>query len=153
MINIGGVTESEAREKHARVVDALHATRAAVAEGIVPGGGTALIRCMPVLDELRGDHEVQIGINIIKKAVMAPLMQIVDNAGGNQGSVVVDKVRSLEGNVGYNALTDAYEDLIKSGVIDPVKVTRSALQHASSISGLLLTTDCIIANMENSVKA
>lgn len=153
MINIGGVTESEAREKHARVVDALHATRAAVAEGIVPGGGTALIRCMPVLDELKGDHEVQIGINIIKKAVMAPLMQIVDNAGGNQGSVVVDKVRSLEGNVGYNALTDAYEDLIKSGVIDPVKVTRSALQHASSISGLLLTTDCIIANMENSVKA
>lgn len=149
MISVGGITESAVREKHARVDDALHATRAAVAEGVVPGGGTALIRCLPALERLKlFDHEAQIGADIIKRAITAPLSQLVNNAGFNEGSVVVDKVKTLSGNEGYNVATDTYEDLIEAGVIDPVKVTRTALQNAASISGLLLTTDCVIAVTE-----
>lgn len=150
LISVGGITESEAREKHARVDDALHATRAAVAEGIVPGGGTALIRCLPCLENcIPLEEEAKIGVDIVKRAITAPLTQLVNNAGYNDGSVVVSKVKELEGNYGYNVATDEYVDMIEAGVIDPVKVTRSALQNAASIAGLLLTTDCMIAITEN----
>lgn len=149
LISVGGITESAVREKHARVDDALHATRAAVAEGIVPGGGTALIRCLAVLDGLNcSDMEEQIGVSIVKRAISAPLTQLVNNAGFDQGSIVVNKVMDLEGNYGYNVATGEYVDMIEAGIIDPVKVTRSALQNAASISGLLLTTDCMIAVTE-----
>lgn len=153
VISVGGITESAVREKHARVDDALHATRAAVAEGIVPGGGTALIRCLPVLDLISLDNEAQIGVDIIRRAITSPLCQLVNNAGFNEGSVVVDKVKGLKGNVGYNVATDTYQDLIEVGVIDPVKVTRTALQNSASISGLLLTTDCMIAVTEKDIEA
>jgi chaperonin GroEL len=149
LISVGGITESAVREKHARVDDALHATRAAVAEGIVPGGGTALVRCLTRLNTLTSDiQEEQVGIDIIKRAITAPLTQLVNNAGFNEGAVVVNKVIELEGNMGYNVATDEYVDMIKSGIIDPVKVTRSALENAASIAGLLLTTDCMIAVTE-----
>jgi chaperonin GroEL len=148
LISVGGITETAVREKHARVDDALHATRAAVAEGIVPGGGTALIRCIKVLDDISLDMESQIGVNIIKRAIQAPLAQLVNNAGFDEGSIIVNKVMMLEGNEGYNVATGEFVDMIEAGIIDPVKVTRSALQNAASISGLLLTTDCMIAVTE-----
>lgn len=149
LISVGGITESAVREKHARVDDALHATRAAVAEGIVPGGGTALIRCLQSLDKcIMLDKDAQIGVDIVKRAITAPLAQLVNNAGYNEGSVVVNKVMELEGNYGYNVATNEYVDMIDAGIIDPVKVTRSALQNAASIAGLLLTTDCMISVTE-----
>jgi chaperonin GroEL len=149
LISVGGITESAVREKHARVDDALHATRAAVAEGIVPGGGTALVRCLSRLNTLTSDiQEEQVGIDIIKRAITAPLTQLVNNAGFNEGAVVVNKVIELDGNMGYNVATNEYVDMIESGIIDPVKVTRSALENAASIAGLLLTTDCMIAVTE-----
>ena len=145
VINVGAATEAEMKEKKARVEDALHATRAAVEEGIVPGGGVALIRAQKVLKTLKlDDAEEQIGVDIIRKAIEEPLRMIVQNAGG-EGSIVLEKVRnSKDDKYGYNALTDTYEDLVASGVIDPTKVTRTALQNAASIAGLLLTTEAII---------
>jgi chaperonin GroEL len=145
VINVGAATESEMKEKKARVEDALHATRAAVEEGIVPGGGVALIRAQRALKGLKLDEtDEQIGVDIIRRAVEEPLRMIVQNAGG-EGSIVLEKVRSSKDEkFGYNALTDTYEDLVQSGVIDPTKVTRTALQNAASIAGLLLTTEAIV---------
>ncbi|MDR1608541.1 MAG: chaperonin GroEL [Deltaproteobacteria bacterium] len=145
VINVGAATEIEMKEKKARVEDALHATRAAVEEGIVPGGGVALVRCVPALSKVQAkDHEYQQGVNIIRRALEEPLRQIAANAG-YEGSVVVEKVKSEDGNTGFNADTGQYEDLLAAGVIDPAKVTRFALQHAASVSSLLLTTECMIA--------
>ncbi len=144
VINVGAATEAEMKEKKARVEDALHATRAAVEEGIVPGGGVALIRAQVALKSIKLDAEEQIGVDIIRKAIEEPLRMIVANAGG-EGSIVIEKVRaSKDKNYGYNALTDTYEDLVLAGVIDPTKVTRTALQNAASIAALLLTTEAII---------
>lgn len=132
------------KEKKARVEDALHATRAAVEEGIVPGGGVALIRAQSALKSLKLDADEQIGVDIIRKAIEEPIRMIVQNAGG-EGSIVVEKVRaSKDKNFGYNAYSDTYEDLVLAGVIDPTKVTRTALQNAASIASLLLTTECLI---------
>ena len=144
VINVGAATESEMKEKKARVEDALHATRAAVEEGIVPGGGVALIRCIPAIEALKLKNvDEQIGVDIVKRAVEAPLRTLAQN-GGEEGSVIVQEVRKRKGNDGYNVATGEYEDLVKAGVVDPKKVTRSALQNASSIAGLLLTTECLI---------
>ncbi|MEP6991752.1 MAG: chaperonin GroEL, partial [bacterium] len=144
VINVGAATEAEMKEKKARVEDALHATRAAVEEGIVPGGGVALIRAQKALKTLKLDTEEQIGVEIIRRAIEEPLRMIVQNAGG-EGSIVLEKVRSSKDDkFGYNALTDTYEDLVQAGVIDPTKVTRTALQNAASIASLLLTTEAII---------
>jgi chaperonin GroEL len=144
VINVGAATETEMKEKKARVEDALHATRAAVEEGIVPGGGVALIRCLPAIDALKlTDADEQIGVEIVKRAVESPLRTLANNAGV-EGSVIVQEVRRRKGNDGYNVATGEYEDLVKAGVVDPKKVTRSALQNASSIAGLLLTTECLI---------
>jgi chaperonin GroEL len=145
VIQVGAATEAEMKEKKARVEDALHATRAAVEEGIVPGGGIALIRAQSALKNVSlTDRDEQIGVDIIKRAIEEPLRMIVANAGG-EGSIVVEKVRQAkEQNFGYNALTDTYEDLVQAGVIDPTKVTRTALQNAASIAALLLTTEALI---------
>jgi chaperonin GroEL len=145
VINVGAATESEMKEKKARVEDALHATRAAVEEGIVPGGGVALVRAQKALKSLKlDDSDEQIGVGIISRAIEEPIRMIVQNAGG-EGSIVIEKVRnSKEANFGYNALTDEYENLVEAGVIDPTKVTRTALQNAASIAGLLLTTEALI---------
>jgi chaperonin GroEL len=145
VINVGAATEAEMKEKKARVEDALHATRAAVEEGIVPGGGVAFIRAQKALNDLKLEEtDEQIGVTIIRRAIEEPIRMIVQNAGG-EASIVVEKVRaSKENNFGYNALTDKYEDLVQAGVIDPTKVTRTALQNAASIAGLLLTTEALI---------
>ena len=144
VINVGAATEAEMKEKKARVEDALHATRAAVEEGIVPGGGVALVRAQRALKSMKLDAEEQIGVDIIRRAIEEPLRMIVQNAGG-EGSIVIEKVReSKADSFGYNALTDTYEDLVQAGVIDPTKVTRSALQNAASIASLLLTTEALI---------
>jgi chaperonin GroEL len=145
VINVGAPTESEMKEKKARVEDALHATRAAVEEGIVPGGGVALIRAQKALKTLKLDEsDEQIGVDIVRRAIEEPMRIIVQNAGG-EGSIVVEKIRqSKDNSYGYNALTDEYEDLVVAGVIDPTKVTRTALQNAASIAGLLLTTEALI---------
>jgi chaperonin GroEL len=146
VVKVGAATESEMKEKKARVEDALHATRAAVEEGIVPGGGVALIRAMKVLDGLKGSStEQQAGIDIIRRAVEEPLRMIAQNAG-HEASVVVDKVANGKGAFGFNAATETYGDLVKDGVIDPTKVVRTALQNAASVSGLLLTTHAMIAD-------
>jgi chaperonin GroEL len=146
VINVGAATEVEMKEKKARVEDALHATRAAVEEGIVPGGGVALVRCVPALEKVKAHGEAKQGVAIIRRALEEPLRQIAINAG-HEGSVVVEKIRAEEGNVnfGFNAEKGAYEDLMAAGVIDPAKVTRFALQHAASVSSLLLTTECMVA--------
>jgi chaperonin GroEL len=147
VIKVGAATEVEMKEKKARVEDALHATRAAVEEGIVPGGGVALLRARKNMGELKGlNAEQDAGIQIVLKAIEAPLRQIVKNAG-DEPSVVVNKVYEGEGNFGYNAATGEYGDLVEMGVLDPAKVTRSALQHAASVAGLMLTTDCMIAEI------
>jgi chaperonin GroEL len=144
VINVGAATETEMKEKKARVEDALHATRAAVEEGIVPGGGVALLRAQSALDKIRGTEDEKIGVDIVRRALEEPIRMIAQNAGA-EGSIIVAKVReSKEKNFGYNAATDNYEDLVKSGVIDPTKVTRTALQNAASIAGLLLTTECVV---------
>ncbi len=154
VINVGAATESEMKEKKARVEDALHATRAAVEEGIVPGGGVALVRAQKALKTLKLDEsDEQIGVDIIRRAVEEPMRMIVQNAGG-EGSIVVEKIRnSKENNYGYNALTDNYEDLVNAGVIDPTKVTRTALQNAASIAGLLLTTEALIVEKKEPAQA
>ncbi|HLS32226.1 MAG TPA: chaperonin GroEL, partial [Brevibacterium sp.] len=145
VINVGAATEVEMKEKKARVEDALHATRAAVEEGIVPGGGVALLRAQQALRDLKVDDlEEQVGVQIVLRAMEEPVRQIAANAG-LEGSIVVERVRENESkNVGYNAATDTYEDLVEAGVIDPTKVTRTALQNAASIAGLLLTTEAVV---------
>jgi chaperonin GroEL len=145
VINVGAATEAEMKEKKARVEDALHATRAAVEEGIVPGGGVALLRSQRALKGLKlQETDEQIGVEIVRRAVEEPIRMIVQNAGG-EPSLVVEKVRgSKEDSFGYNALTDTYENLVQAGVIDPTKVTRTALQNAASIASLLLTTEALI---------
>ncbi len=146
VIYVGAATESEMKEKKARVEDALHATRAAVEEGIVPGGGVALLRCIDILDKVKGSEEEMVGVKIIRRSLEEPLRQIAHNSGVD-GSVVLNKVlnESKTFGFGYNAETNVYEDLLKAGVIDPTKVTRTALENAASIAGLLLTTEAVIA--------
>src|ERR1700710_50547 len=146
VIKVGAATETEMKEKKARVEDAMHATKAAVEEGIVPGGGVALIRASKVLDDLKLEGDQQIGVNIIKRAIEEPMRWIATNAG-QEGSIVVQKVREMSESEGFNALTDTYEDLVKAGVIDPAKVVRSALQNSSSIASLLLTTEALICDI------
>jgi chaperonin GroEL len=143
-VNVGAATESEMKEKKARVEDALHATRAAVEEGILPGGGVALLRATSKLKGADLEHDVKVGYNIVLRACRAPLTAIATNAG-KDGGIVAEKVAAAKGNEGYNAATDEYEDLVKAGVIDPTKVTRTALQNAASVATLLLTSDALIA--------
>jgi chaperonin GroEL len=144
VINVGAPTEVALKEKKARVEDALHATKAAVEEGIVPGGGVALLRCIPALGKLKvSDSDEQVGVNIVKRALEEPLRQIANNSGV-EGSVIVEKVRTSAKNVGYNAATNKVEDLVKAGVIDPTKVVRIALENAASIAGLMLTTEATV---------
>ncbi|HEX2720075.1 MAG TPA: chaperonin GroEL [Candidatus Deferrimicrobium sp.] len=144
VINVGAATETEMKEKKARVEDALHATRAAVEEGIVAGGGVAYIRAASCLDSLKLEHDQQAGVDIIRKALPEPARQIAINAG-QDGGVIVDKIRSGKGNFGYNAATEEFEDLMKAGILDPTKVTRVALHNAASVAGLMITTECAIA--------
>jgi chaperonin GroEL len=148
VLYVGAATEVEMKEKKDRVDDALHATRAAVEEGIVPGGGIAYIRAINVLDKMTGANDDETtGIAIIKRALEEPLRQIVENAG-IEGSIVVQKVREGKDDFGYNARTDKYENLYAAGVIDPTKVTRVALENAASIAGMLLTTECVLAEVK-----
>ena len=144
VINVGAATESEMKEKKARVEDALHATRAAVEEGIVAGGGVAYIRASSSLDTLKLEHDQQAGVDIVRKALFEPAKQIAINAG-QDGGVIVDKIKNGKGNYGYNAGTEEFEDLMKGGILDPTKVTRVALQNAASVAGLMITTECAIA--------
>jgi len=144
VVKVGAATETEMKEKKARVEDALHATRAAIEEGIVAGGGVALLRARVALDDLKLSEEQQAGVNIVRRAIEEPLRRISENAG-IEGSIVVDKVKNLKGNIGFNAATEEYEDLMKAGVIDPTKVVRIALQNAASVAGLLLTTEAMVA--------
>jgi len=153
VIHVGAATETEMKEKKARVEDALHATRAAVEEGIVPGGGVALLRAQNVLDKIKGTDDEKIGVDIVRRALEEPIRMIAQNAGA-EGSIVVAKVKeSKDKNFGYNAATDNYEDLVKSGVIDPTKVTRTALQNAASIAGLMLTTECVVVERKEEKQA
>ena len=151
VINVGAATETEMKEKKARVEDALHATRAAVEEGIVPGGGVALIRAQKALDNLALEGDEAIGLQIVRRAIEQPLRTLADNAG-KEGALIVQEVKKRKGNEGYNVATGDYEDLIKAGVVDPAKVTRSALQNAASISGLLLTTEALVTELPEKEK-
>jgi chaperonin GroEL len=144
VIKVGAATETEMKEKKARVEDALNATRAAVEEGIVPGGGVAYIRTLPGLEKAKLAGDQQIGINIVKRAIEEPLRMIAANAG-HEGSIIVEKVKGKKDDFGFNAQTDKYENLMEAGVIDPTKVTRFALQNAGSVASLMLTTQCMIA--------
>jgi len=147
IVKVGAATEIEMKEKKARVEDALHATRAAVQEGIVAGGGVALIRAQPALDALDLPTEQRFGVQIIRRAIEEPLRQIAANAG-LEGSIVINKVREGKDDFGYNAATGEYGNLLAMGVIDPVKVVRAALENAASVSGLMLTTECLIAETQ-----
>ncbi len=153
VISVGAETEADMKQKKARVEDALHATRAAIEEGILPGGGVALLRCKEAVEAIRksakGDE--RIGVDIVLAALDAPIRQIADN-GGIDGSVVADIVSQKSTNMGYNAFSGEYEDLVKAGVIDPVKVVRTALANAASIAGLLLTTDAMVSNLDEDDK-
>jgi chaperonin GroEL len=152
VIKVGAATETEMKEKKARVEDAMHATRAAVEEGIVPGGGVALARCVSALDKLKLEGDEQIGVNIVKRAIAEPLRMIAENAG-EEGAIVLGKViDSKDNNFGYNALTGEYEDLVKAGVLDPTKVVRTALQNAGSIASLMLTTEALVAEIPEEKK-
>ncbi|MGA9776945.1 MAG: chaperonin GroEL [Verrucomicrobiia bacterium] len=152
VINVGAATETEMKEKKARVEDALHATRAAVEEGIVAGGGVALLRCLNAIETVKGANEDEkIGVDIVKRAIESPTRELANNAGV-EGSVVVEEVKKRKGNEGYNVATNEYEDLVKAGIVDPKKVTRSALQNAASIAGLLLTTECLITDIPEKEK-
>jgi len=144
VINVGAATETEMKEKKARVEDALHATRAAVEEGIVPGGGVALVRTLAALEKLKLEGEQQLGVNIIKRALEAPIRWIAQNTGFD-GSIVVERVKNEKGNFGFNAQTEEYEDMVAAGIIDPTKVVRCAIQNASSVASLLVTTEALIA--------
>jgi chaperonin GroEL len=152
LIKVGAATEVELKEKKARVEDAMHATKAAVEEGIVPGGGVALLRCQKVLEKLKLEADVQIGVNIVKRALEEPLRQIANNAG-HEGSVVVEKAKEMEQDMGFNALTEKFENMVKSGILDPTKVVRIALQNAASIAGLLLTTEGLVSEIPEEEKA
>jgi chaperonin GroEL len=153
IIKVGAATETEMKEKKARVEDAMHATRAAVEEGVVPGGGVALARCVSALDKLKLEGDEQIGVNIVKRAITEPLRQIVENAG-EEGAVVLGKVNdSKDINFGYNAQTGEYEDLVKAGVLDPTKVVRTALTNAGSIASLMLTTEALVSEIPEEKKA
>jgi chaperonin GroEL len=153
VIKVGAATEVEMKEKKARVEDALHATRAAVEEGIVPGGGVAFIRAQPQLTDLQGaNHDQTVGINILHRAIEEPLRQIVNNAG-EEASVVLARIQSGEGSFGYNAATGQYGDMIEMGILDPTKVSRYALQNAASIAGLMLTTEAMVAELPKKEKA
>jgi len=152
VIKVGAATETEMKEKKARVEDAMHATRAAVEEGIVPGGGVALVRCIPALDKLKVEGDEQIGVNIVKRALQEPLRLIAENAG-EEGAIVLGKAKdSKDNNFGYNALTGEYEDLVKAGVLDPTKVVRTALTNAGSIAALMLTTEALVADIPEEKK-
>jgi chaperonin GroEL len=151
VINVGAATETEMKEKKARVEDALHATRAAVEEGIVPGGGVALIRAQVALDKVKAEGDEKIGVGIIRRAIEEPLRTLVNNAGG-EGSVVVNEVKARKGSEGYNVATGEYVDMLKAGVVDPTKVTRTALQNAASIAGLLLTTEAVVTEIPEKEK-
>jgi chaperonin GroEL len=145
VINVGAATETEMKEKKARVEDALHATRAAVEEGIIPGGGVGLIRAIPALDKMKLEGDEKIGVDIVKRSLEEPIRQLTGNAG-LEGSVVVQRIKQEKTNIGYDVNQDAYVDMIEAGVIDPTKVTRSALQNAASIAALLLTTEAVVAD-------
>jgi chaperonin GroEL len=151
VIKVGAATETEMKEKKARVEDAMHATKAAVEEGIVPGGGVALVRAIKAAEALKLDGDQQVGVNIVKRAIEEPLRMIAQNAGF-EGSIVVAKVKDGENDFGFNALSDKYEDLVAAGVIDPTKVVRSALQNASSIASLLLTTEALVTEIPEEKK-
>jgi chaperonin GroEL len=151
LIKVGAATETELKEKKARVEDAMHATKAAVEEGIVPGGGVALLRCQKALDNLNLNGDLQIGLQIIRRAIEEPIRQIATNAGF-EGSIVVEKVREMKQDFGFNALTEKYEDMIKSGIVDPTKVVRTALQNAASIASLLLTTEGCVTEIPEEEK-
>jgi chaperonin GroEL len=152
VINVGAATETEMKEKKARVEDALHATRAAVEEGIVPGGGVALLRCLSAIDTVKPENDDErIGVDIVKRAIEYPTRALADNVGV-EGSVVVQEIKRRKGNDGYNVSTGVYEDLVKAGVVDPKKVTRTALQNAASIAGLLLTTECLVTEIPEKEK-
>ncbi|HEX67807.1 MAG TPA: chaperonin GroEL [bacterium] len=151
VINVGAATETEMKEKKARVEDALHATRAAVEEGIVPGGGVALLRCIPALETLKLDGDEQIGVDIVRKALEDPIRQLAINAG-EEGSVIVERVRSEKQNVGFNVNTGKFEDMFEAGIIDPTKVTRTALENASSIASLLITTEALVTEIPEKEK-
>src|SRR5919197_1039053 len=152
VIKVGAATETEMKEKKARVEDAMHATRAAVEEGIVPGGGVALVRCTPALEKLKLEGDEQIGVNIVKRALEEPLRQIAENAG-EEGAIVAGKVRENKNpNFGYNAQSGEFEDLVKAGVIDPTKVARTALQNAGSIAALMLTTEALVSEIPKEEK-
>jgi chaperonin GroEL len=152
VIKVGAATETELKEKKARVEDAMHATRAAVEEGIVPGGGVAFIRCLSALEKLKLEGDEAVGAKIVKRAMEEPIRQITFNAG-HEGSVIVEKVKtSKEANYGFNAETEEYQDLVAAGVIDPTKVTRTALQNASSIAALLLTTEALVCEIKENGK-
>jgi chaperonin GroEL len=146
LIKVGAATETELKEKKARVEDAMHATKAAVEEGIVPGGGVALLRSQKALDGLKAEGDVKIGVDIIRRALEEPIRQIASNAG-QEGSIVVEKVKEMKQDMGYNALTEKYEDMVKGGILDPTKVVRIALQNAASIAGLMLTTEGLITEL------
>jgi chaperonin GroEL len=152
VVNVGAATETEMKEKKARVEDALHATRAAVEEGIVPGGGVAFLRAQKVLDnvkDLEGDEKI--GVQIVRRAIEEPTRQLADNAG-KEGALVVEEVKKRKGNEGYDVANDEYTDLVKAGIVDPTKVTRSALQNAASIAGLLLTTEALVTEIPEKEK-
>jgi chaperonin GroEL len=151
VIRVGAATETAMKEKKARVEDALHATRAAVEEGIVPGGGVALLRALPEVEKLKLEGDEQIGVNIVKRALEEPIRKLTENAGV-EGSIVLQEIKKRKGSEGFNVETLVYEDLFKSGVVDPTKVTRSALQNAASIAGLLLTTECLITEIPEKEK-
>jgi chaperonin GroEL len=151
VINVGAATETEMKEKKARVEDALHATRAAVEEGIVPGGGVALLRCLAAIEAVKLEGDEQIGVDIVKRSIEAPLRSLAANAGV-EGSIIVQEVKRRKGNDGYNVATGEYVDLVKAGVVDPKKVTRTALQNAASIAALLLTTECLITEVPEKEK-
>jgi chaperonin GroEL len=153
IIRVGAATETEMKEKKARVEDAMHATRAAVEEGIVPGGGVALLRAAVALEKLKLEGDEQTGVNIVRRACEEPMRQIVQNSG-TEGPIVVEKVRShKDANYGFNAATEQYEDLVKAGVIDPAKVTRTALQNAASVASLMLTTEAMICEIPEELTA
>ena len=152
VVNVGAATETEMKEKKARVEDALHATRAAVEEGIVPGGGVAFLRAQKVLDnvkDLEGDEKI--GVQIVRRAIEEPTRQLADNAG-KEGALVVEEIKKRKGNEGYDVANDEYTDLVKAGIVDPTKVTRSALQNAASIAGLLLTTEALVTEIPEKEK-
>ena len=147
MIKVGAATETEMKEKKARVEDAMHATKAAVEEGIVPGGGIALLRAIKAVDAIEAEGDVKVGVNIVRRALEEPTRQIVNNAG-EEGSVIVRQLMSSNGASGFNAATGKIEDLVAAGVIDPAKVTKTALLNAASIAGLMLTTEALVSEVK-----